>query len=58
LETRPVGKIPVEQGKVVAGGAKLDVGLERGMGNVNGMAIASQSAGDRIRKIGFVFDYE
>jgi hypothetical protein len=58
LEARPVGKIPVEKGKVVAGGAKLDVGLERGMGNVNGMAVASQSAGDRICEIGFVFHYE
>jgi hypothetical protein len=58
LEARPVGKIPVEQGKVIACGAKLDVGLERGVSDVNGVAVASQSAGDRICKIGFVFDYE
>jgi hypothetical protein len=58
LEARPVGKIPVEKGKVIACRTKLDVGLERGMGNVHSVAVASQSAGDGICEIGFVFDYE
>jgi hypothetical protein len=58
MKTGTVGEVPVEDQDVISRRAELDVGFARAQGDVDSMAIATQTAGDHIGEIGLVFDYE
>jgi hypothetical protein len=52
----PVGQAPVETDQVVSGSAELQIGIDCGKGDIDGMAVPSQPSGDGVRQIGLIFD--